>query len=397
MQSASCSGKLTVFARLLVESGVISREECTPEWTALCAVAEGGADVAGEVQLPVSDDSDSSEGSGDNGDDDEEDAEEEEEEEEEEKEKEKQKEEQQVARRDKTSSAKSSRKRALELKEDLVQHKRQSRSGARPAAPTTLPIPTPKSTTINKKQPEDTDAKAKKRVIADKAIPALAVAPRRRCLVFAQHRAVLDIVETCILRPCFPTVRYARLDGSVDPTTRGRLAQEFNAQKDRGNSGSGGGGEGEGEGSRILLLTARACGLGLNLTAADTVIFLEHDWNPFVDLQAMDRAHRLGQTKQVTVYRLLAEATIEARIMCTQELKTKVADEVITAANAGGSDAPALGAALWSSVGVSINANHVSGTAAAAAAAVGAGGWSAEEYESLDLDSFLADIGIEPE
>jgi TATA-binding protein-associated factor len=209
---------------------------------------------------------------------------------------------------------------------------------------------------------------------------------------------VLDVVESCVLQKCFPSVRYARLDGSVDPTTRGRLAQEFNSQKDFDGSAGAGAGAGAGDsGPRVLLLTARACGLGLNLTAADTVIFLEHDWNPYVDLQAMDRAHRLGQTKQVTVYRLLAEATIEARIMCTQELKTKVVDEVITAANAGGADAPALGAALWSSLGMAVNPDNTTNTTSIGAASAGAGGWSSEEYESLDLDSFLAEIGIEPE
>ena len=57
---------------------------------------------------------------------------------------------------------------------------------------------------------------------------------------------------------------------------------------------------------RVLLLTTRVGGLGLNLTGADVVVFLEHDWNPFVDLQGMDRAHRIGQTQPVTVYRLIS-------------------------------------------------------------------------------------------
>jgi SNF2 family DNA or RNA helicase len=52
-------------------------------------------------------------------------------------------------------------------------------------------------------------------------------------------------------------------------------------------------------------LTTGSCGLGLNLSAADTVIFVENDWNPFVDMQAMDRVHRIGQQNPVTIYRLL--------------------------------------------------------------------------------------------
>lgn len=85
----------------------------------------------------------------------------------------------------------------------------------------------------------------------------------------------------------------------------------------------------------LLLLTTHVGGLGLNLTGADTgtysliilitllhfvtfviiVIFVEHDWNPMKDLQAMDRAHRLGQTKVVNVYRLIARGTLEEKIM----------------------------------------------------------------------------------
>ena len=76
-------------------------------------------------------------------------------------------------------------------------------------------------------------------------------------------------------------------------------------------------------------MTTRSCGLGLNLAAADTVIFLEHDWNPFSDLQAMDRAHRIGQKNPVTVYRILSESTIEARISGLQLLKQKIFQHVI--------------------------------------------------------------------
>ena len=64
-----------------------------------------------------------------------------------------------------------------------------------------------------------------------------------------------------------------------------------------------------------FLLSTRAGGLGINLTAADTVIFYDSDWNPTVDQQAMDRCHRLGQTKQVSVYRLVTTDTVEERIL----------------------------------------------------------------------------------
>ncbi|KAJ8933842.1 hypothetical protein NQ314_013764 [Rhamnusium bicolor] len=74
-------------------------------------------------------------------------------------------------------------------------------------------------------------------------------------------------------------------------------------------------------------------GLGLNLTGADTVIFVEHDWNPMKDLQAMDRAHRIGQRKVVNVYRLIMRATLEEKIMGLQKFKVQTANTVISGEN----------------------------------------------------------------
>ncbi|KAL6120788.1 hypothetical protein NUSPORA_02424 [Nucleospora cyclopteri] len=71
----------------------------------------------------------------------------------------------------------------------------------------------------------------------------------------------------------------------------------------------------------------------MNLTAADTVIFYEHDWNPFNDLQAMDRAHRLGQKKSVNVFRLIAKDTIEEKVMSYQNFKVHVAGSIISQQN----------------------------------------------------------------
>ena len=74
----------------------------------------------------------------------------------------------------------------------------------------------------------------------------------------------------------------------------------------------------------VFLLSTRAGGLGINLTAADTVVFYDHDWNPSNDAQAMDRAHRLGQTRQVTVYRLITRGTIDERIVQLARVKKDV-------------------------------------------------------------------------
>lgn len=74
--------------------------------------------------------------------------------------------------------------------------------------------------------------------------------------------------------------------------------------------------------------------MGLSLVGADVVVFLDHDWNPMKDLQAMDRAHRLGQKRSVHVYRIIARDTIEEQIMSLQSFKVRVADAVVTQDNA---------------------------------------------------------------
>lgn len=120
-----------------------------------------------------------------------------------------------------------------------------------------------------------------------------------RALIFCQLKSMLDIVEKDLLMAHMSSVSYLRLDGSVAPGQRQALVQRFNADPS----------------IDVLLLTTQVGGLGLNLTGADTVIFVEHDWNPMKDLQAMDRAHRIGQKKVVNVYRLITRGTLEEKIM----------------------------------------------------------------------------------
>ncbi|VDL83260.1 unnamed protein product [Nippostrongylus brasiliensis] len=74
-------------------------------------------------------------------------------------------------------------------------------------------------------------------------------------------------------------------------------------------------------------------GVGLNLTGADVVIFLDHDWNPMKDLQAIDRAHRIGQTRKVNVYRLITQGTVEDKVMSLHKFKQDTADALIGADN----------------------------------------------------------------
>uniref|UniRef100_A0A7S4MQM3 Uncharacterized protein n=2 Tax=Odontella aurita TaxID=265563 RepID=A0A7S4MQM3_9STRA len=138
-----------------------------------------------------------------------------------------------------------------------------------------------------------------------------------KCLIFAQFSQSLDVVEQLLFQPHMPSLRYLRLDGKVSPEDRTHVVEKFNSD----------------ESIRALLLTTRVGGLGLNLTGADTVIFLEHDWNPHVDIQAMDRAHRIGQTKTVNVYRLITSETIEEKIIKMQQMKLKMSNEIVNTDN----------------------------------------------------------------
>jgi TATA-binding protein-associated factor len=122
---------------------------------------------------------------------------------------------------------------------------------------------------------------------------------QHRVLIFCQLKQMLDIIESDLFKIHMPSVTYMRLDGSTDPNKRHAIVQTFNADPS----------------IDCLLLTTHVGGLGLTLTGADTVIFVEHDWNPMKDLQAMDRAHRIGQKKVVNVYRLITKGTLEEKIM----------------------------------------------------------------------------------
>ncbi|CAA21270.2 TATA-binding protein-associated transcription initiation factor Mot1 [Schizosaccharomyces pombe] len=140
-----------------------------------------------------------------------------------------------------------------------------------------------------------------------------------RVLIFCQLKDMLDMVEKDLLQATMPDVTYMRLDGSVEPTKRQEAVTKFNNDPS----------------IDVLLLTTHVGGLGLNLTGADTVIFVEHDWNPMRDLQAMDRAHRIGQKKVVNVYRLITRGCLEEKIMGLQRFKMNVASTVVNQQNAG--------------------------------------------------------------
>ena len=116
---------------------------------------------------------------------------------------------------------------------------------------------------------------------------------------------MIDILEDYLTRKKYT---FFRLDGSCNISDRRDMVDEFQTNPD----------------IFAFILSTRAGGLGVTLTAADVVIFYDNDWNPTMDAQATDRAHRIGQTKDVYVYRLVTKGTIEDRIVKRAQQKQSV-------------------------------------------------------------------------
>ncbi|CAN4083258.1 unnamed protein product [Withania somnifera] len=136
-------------------------------------------------------------------------------------------------------------------------------------------------------------------------------ARKHKVLIFSQWTRVLDIMDYYFSERGFDV---CRIDGCVKLDERKRQIKEFNDVSSK---------------YRIFLLSTRAGGLGINLTAADTCILYDSDWNPQMDLQAMDRCHRIGQTKPVHVYRLSTALSVEGRILKRAFSKLKLEHVVI--------------------------------------------------------------------
>ncbi|KAM5352220.1 hypothetical protein ACJ41O_004943 [Fusarium nematophilum] len=132
-----------------------------------------------------------------------------------------------------------------------------------------------------------------------------------RVLIFSQMSRLLDILEDyCVFRE----YKYCRIDGGTAHEDRIAAIDEYNKP---------------GSEKFVFLLTTRAGGLGINLTTADIVILYDSDWNPQADLQAMDRAHRIGQTKQVVVYRFVTDNAIEEKVLQRAAQKLRLDQLVI--------------------------------------------------------------------
>jgi non-specific serine/threonine protein kinase len=109
-------------------------------------------------------------------------------------------------------------------------------------------------------------------------------------------------------------IQFEYFDGSTSPSERERAIQNFQSNEE----------------CRVFLISLKAGGVGLNLTAADYVYIVDPWWNPAVEQQAIDRTHRIGQTKNIFAYRMICKDTIEDKIMQLQEKKRILAKELIS-------------------------------------------------------------------
>ena len=151
-----------------------------------------------------------------------------------------------------------------------------------------------------------------KMLLLDRLLPEL-LKKGHKVLIFSQFKTQLDLLETyCDELRHWPT---CRIDGSIAQTDRQAQIQSFNEPDSD---------------TRIFLLSTRAGGQGINLAAADTVLLFDSDWNPQQDLQAQDRAHRIGQTRPVIVYRFATKGTVEQMLLEKADSKRRLEKLVIS-------------------------------------------------------------------
>ena len=145
----------------------------------------------------------------------------------------------------------------------------------------------------------------------------LAADPSAKCLIFSCYTKYLDIIQEALTAEGY---RSARLDGSQRLKERERQLASFHEPQ-----------------VPVLLLSLK-CGVGLNLTAASTVVLCEPWWNPFVEEQAIDRVHRIGQSKDVRVVRLATPDTVEDRVLSLQDTKRQRAEMTLGDSLVGGGE-----------------------------------------------------------
>uniref|UniRef100_A0AAV1VGZ9 Uncharacterized protein n=1 Tax=Peronospora matthiolae TaxID=2874970 RepID=A0AAV1VGZ9_9STRA len=139
---------------------------------------------------------------------------------------------------------------------------------------------------------------------------------RERALIFSRSTRMLDIIQLFIIAKA---TRYSRLDGTTKVEERLQMVNDFNNPDSN---------------TTVFLISTRAGGVGLNLQSATNVVIFDPSWNPAHDCQAQDRAYRIGQTKDVQVYRLITLGTIEEMIYVRQIYKQQLSDTTLKGANA---------------------------------------------------------------
>lgn len=149
-----------------------------------------------------------------------------------------------------------------------------------------------------------------KMILLDRLLPAL-FERGHKVLIFSQFKTSLDILEDYVRDLRGHNV--CRIDGSVSQVQRRDQIKRFN----------------EDPNFKLFLLSTRAGGQGINLASADTVILFDSDWNPQQDLQAQDRAHRIGQTRPVVVFRLATKGTVEEKLLLDADAKRRLEKIVI--------------------------------------------------------------------
>jgi TATA-binding protein-associated factor len=120
-----------------------------------------------------------------------------------------------------------------------------------------------------------------------------------KILLFSRYNETLDVINKLFINKLFPSLKYLRIDGTIPAAKRFELVKKFNQDNN----------------IKLLLLTTSVGGVGLNLHTANVVVMFDHDYNPMNDLQAIDRAHRIGQKNILNVYRLIMKDTLEEQIM----------------------------------------------------------------------------------
>jgi ATP-dependent helicase STH1/SNF2 len=139
------------------------------------------------------------------------------------------------------------------------------------------------------------------------------IATGHKVLIFSQMTHLMDILQLFL---DYKGIRHLRLDGNTKADDRGNQVELFNSENSE---------------FKVFILSTRAGGLGLNLQTADTVIIFDSDWNPQMDIQAQDRAHRIGQKQEVKVLRLITKTDIEEEILSKAAFKKNLDEKIIKA------------------------------------------------------------------